>query len=220
MKKRIVSLAAVLLLSFLFTAASAELHIPQIDDTFSVRNDISHKLSRNQVDDLEKQYGSTVDNLETYYADTDPYDLCYDTTLAGYVADISYWFNENDELEEFQYLLYQESAYTDVKNALIQKYGAPLYTSFGNIAGTRIDVPNKELSILAPIIRDYNGWILQYNDCYVFLEISNVLFSKAGSGIPLYLVNYKMLTYEEMEEYLAIQQGFMEYVNNSFHNDL
>lgn len=220
MKKRIVSLAIVLLLLFLFSVTAAELHIPQIDANFTVRNGISHKLSRNQVDDLEKNYGSTEDDLETYYADTDLYDLCYDTTLAGYTADISYWFNEKDELEEFQYLLYQESAYADVKNVLIQKYGAPLYTSFGNIAGTRIDVPNKELSILAPIIRDYNGWILQYDDCYVFLEISNVLFSKAGSGIPLYLVNYKMLTYEEMEEYLAIQQGFMEYVNNSFNNDL
>lgn len=214
MKKLIVFVLAFILLA---SSAIANVQFVEQNENFTIRGGIHFRSSKEAIEAIEKTNGNSINEADTYYQDG--YDLSYSTLLAGYEADITYWVDEENTLDEFQYILYQNEAYENVKTALIQKYGAPLFSEQSYIAGTGIDKISKSLSILGPTDRDYAGWIVKYNDCYLMLEMKQVYFSKA-KGITLYLVNYDLLSNDEMQLHQKAYDGLIDYMNSSFENDL
>lgn len=189
----------------------------EMDEGFTIRSGICVKSTKEEVQRIETQNGNSSFEPDTYYGND--FDLSYSIVLAGYTGNVTYWFDDNNTIEEFQYLLYQQDAYDSIKIGLTQKYGAPMFTKQSYIAGTRIDSAAKEMSILSPSDRDYAGWILKYDDCYIMLEMKEISFSKAY-GMSFYFVNYQILSYEDMEVYQSAVDALTEYVNDSFANDL
>ena len=198
------------------TTVFADVQFVTEDEAFSIRGGIHWGATKEEIVNIETANENSPNDSETYYGD---YDLSYKTLLAGYEAVITYWLDSNQTLDEFQYILFQSEAYSNIKTALTQKYGVPLFDKQSYIAGTGIDRVSKNLSILSPSERDYAGWIVQYNDCYLMLEMKHLYFTQA-KGMSLYLVNYDILSYEEMAAHQAAYDGLIEYMNSSFENDL
>ncbi|MBR5231118.1 MAG: hypothetical protein IKW00_02590 [Clostridia bacterium] len=218
MKKMLFCIIAALLIISSIATGFAEVQPFEIEENFSVRKGIQFGCSKNNVETIETNNGNEADEVDTYYGENS-YDLAYSTALIGYEANVIYWFDENGKLDEFQYMLFQNKAYNDVKASLTQKYGAPLFNEQSYIASTKIDASSKELNILKPSDRDYAGWIIKYNDCFVMLEMKHVYYTNAG-GLSLYLINYDLLSYEDMNLYTEAMEALEVYLNSSYSNDL
>lgn len=216
MKKLMAFVFILVMLLGNMTTVFAEVQFTVENEDFSIRGGIHWGSTKEDIQNIETSNGNSSTDSEIYYGE---YDLSYLTVLAGYEASITYWMDSNQTLDEFQYVLYQGEAYSNIKAALTQKYGDPLFDEQSYIAGTGIDRVSKKLAIMSPSERDYAGWIVQYNDCYLMLETKHVYFSQGG-GMSLYLVNYDVLSYEEMATHQAAYDGLVEYMNSSFENDL
>ena len=218
--KKLMMCCLVILLVYtnMFNALADTQYITE-DSDFSIRGGIHFGATKAEIDAIEQNNGNKHDDVDVYYGDT--YDLAYLTLLAGYKSYVTYWMDEDGILNEFQYILPTKESYTTVKSALVDKYGAPMNTtstSTALIAGTGIDRASKKLENLTPSDKDYAGWVIKYNDCFLMIEAKHIYLSYAG--MSLYVVNYDVLSYDEMQLLQEAYDGLLEYMNTSFSNDL
>lgn len=214
MKKLLVCWFVTLLLFMSISIASADTPYIVQDENFSIRSGIHFGATKAEIDTIEKNNGNEYYDVDVYYGET--YDLAYYTTLAGYESTITYWTDENGVLDEFQYVLYREAAYQSVKAALVNKYGAPMQNAL--VAGTGIDRISQELKILEPYDKDYACWVVKYNDCFLIIETKHIYFPY--DAIHTYIINYDVVSYDEMKLLEDAYDELVEYINNSFENDL
>ena len=217
MKRLAVIVLVLMMIVFNMISCYADTQFVEMKEDFTIRSGVCASSTKDDVKRIETENGNSAFDPNTYYGND--YGLSYSILLAGYQGNVTYWFDENNTIEEFQYLLYQQDAYDNIKAGLTQKYGTPMFNKQSYIAGTRIDTAAEKMAILKPSERDYIGWILQYNDCYVMLEMKEISLREAY-GMSLYFVNYQILSYEDMEVYQLAVESIEEYVNNSFANDL
>ena len=203
--KKLITLLAVMVMLFV---ATAQADTTIINENFSIRNGITFMMHKNQVMQIETQSGSDKSTSPSLL----PEELGYGTTLLGYEARIGYWFDNNLILEEFQYELYSATAYSAVVDTLTNKYGTPTFTSSSpfdtRINSSKADWYKRMGGSLSATTRDYKGWLVQYHDCYVVIEVTSVYFQKLGT---LYFVNYCPMSYEEVE---AVMNNFQSAADN------
>ena len=77
------------------------------------------------------------------------------TKVAGMDSLIFYWVDENACLKDFQYLVLGSSAYDNLENALITKYGQPLATDPQIPFQTRIMTAFDNSRVLNPKVNNY-----------------------------------------------------------------
>lgn len=197
MKKLIALCTAALLMCLTVSGAFADTRYITINENLSIRNGIHFKATKAEIDAIEKKNekkgGSDPDGARTFYGKS--YDLVYVTQLAGHESYVTYWLDKNGEIDEFQYLFLSGDAYKTVKTALIDKYGNP--TNYTFITGTGIDRVANHVEILRPRDKDYASWVIKYNDCFLIIEVKQIYFAEAYMSV--YVVNYDVLSYEEME---------------------
>ena len=222
MKKLIaLSLSLVLLFSNVLVAFSEnafKFPFVEIDENFSIRNGIHFGISKEEVSSLEKAKESEPTDLDTYYGDN-AYDLAYTTMLGAHFAYLVYWFDKDDKLDEFQYLLVgRNSSYESMKDSLIKKYGEPLFSQESDsvIVETRTDNVSKELRFMSSVDRNYAGWIFKYNDCYLFLEMKETFIEFAN----FLAIDYKILSYEELLSHQEAINALGNYLNDAYANAL
>ena len=188
---------------------------------FSIRGGIHYGISEGEIVAIETANGSKKYEVDTFYGEG-KYDLSFATRLLGYEATVTYWIDDVIEpgtLDEFQYMVVEDDAYMAIKASLTNKYGNPMCTKQSIIFGTGIDKISNNLSYFDHVERDYAGWIIQYNDCYLMIEMKHIYFTFSG-GVSLYNINYDIVSPEEME---LMQMAYMDlenYVNESYENDL
>lgn len=219
MKKLLISCLVVLMVYTNMVSALADTQYATVDSEFTIRGGVHYGSTKEEIDAIEKNNGSSPTDTDTFYGET--YDLSYTTPLAGHPACVTYWMDSNGILDEFQYLLYTNESYMDIKSALVDKYGAPMNTastSTALIVGTGIDRISEQLKVLSPYDKDYSGWLIKYNDCFLMIETKNIYIRKAGNS--LYVVNYDILSYDEMQSLQVHNEVYQEFKDTSINNDL
>ncbi|MBP3649705.1 MAG: hypothetical protein J6K73_07990 [Clostridia bacterium] len=208
--KKIVALVMAFVALFVSTACADPV---VINDNFSIRNGITYKMPAEEIKKIERNNGSRTGDSSVFWGKAD---LDYLTELMGKETGLVYWHDENDCLKEFQYMLVM--GYNSMESTLRGKYGDPQYVNNPPAIDTRRFVVCDKLKPLDPIVKDYAGWMVKYNDCYVLIEMSNI-YAK-GLGGNLGFLNYCVLSYEEIEQYQKNQEMVEENVSYSIDNDL
>lgn len=175
-------------------AASASTQYAVKDGDFSIRNGIHFGMSKSDVIESEKEYGTSVDYKEDAPAhDFNPTGyqnrLMYKSiTLMGYPnSNLYMYFDSNDKLMSIGYAFgitsdyppSYETVYTDVKELLIEKYGnAYITNSFlsEELVGSMFGDDLYSYTVFRafsnkPAFYKMDQWVVEYDNCYVIIDL-------------------------------------------------
>lgn len=188
-----------------------------VNENFSIRNGITLQSSANDIKNVESANHSTSGAGFSQYITGSR--LAYTVTLAGHKVELFYWTDANDTVEQFQYLLDNSNTITEIRSSLINKYGQPNYNhgDLSTLSTKVFALTAGQISILNPSITAYDGWMLQYNDCWVLVELCKIKIPQIGTMGAL---NYYILSPEEAQSHFVIQGAFEDSIQQSVDNDL
>lgn len=213
--KKIVALLLAVLMVGLNCVASAE---TVFQEPFTIRNGIKAGMSAEEVKETEIKNGN-----EQYYDEGisslfgEEFEFAFLTNVAGNSTVLFYWFDENDSVKDIQYGLLAASAYDSLEKNLIEKYGQPFVANTQLPFETRIMTFYDHIRVMNPVVKNYESWILWYDDCCVVVELLKLYTSKAGYAPVL---NYSLVSHEEVEKVLAGIERSVEAAEQSAINDL
>ena len=203
----------ILALSLLFPAMAE--NVTKVDDSFSIRNNITYGMNYNQVLYSEFQQNgmeptSSEDNIDTSQDYGYPFDYTKSIGYRGITISnipdsfLSYYFDENDILVSIGYRFGSayivppiDATYSSMKNALTKKYGKPY-----NDTGTLItkELITSELSnnyrnnVLFSLIDSRTHisnicqWCISYQNCDLLID----LFTCQSSRNEFCYIGYKL----------------------------
>lgn len=225
MKRWVYCILVFICLLSISACACGEIVPAKINENFFIRNGIVFGMDADEIHQIEVENGnisgaslvSSEDGWKYYYPDCD---AGYQTSLAGYECDIVYYFDDEDLLSGFKYILESERGFKSIKDSLTKKYGK---------AGTIYDKPPFEtqtLSVAAWMVESeivnaelttYDWWLVQYQDCYVFIEATTSKFYHYNT---YYRIDYSVFSNEEAAVVLGIKEFADQQAEQSLENDL
>lgn len=218
MKKLCIILMIMLLCAT--NALADEISIFRIEEDFQIRNGIGLNMSRDDVKIVEEQNGSTDITSSGRFAGTDRERfLQYTTSLLGADAELRYNFSEDGILTDFYYT-YNKAKKADISASLSERYGKPLFKNkdildvFDSSAIEMFLTYQSSFSNVA--LREYIGWLIQYDDCYVYVDLID--FTDKNSQVNG--VFYKILDYDKAEYGISRLEDYYDSVKKSKTNDL
>ena len=128
-----------------------------------------------------------------------------------------YWFDEEEQLKDFQYWIVDASTYSSFENSLTEKYGQPFMRDTQIPFNTRIMTLFDHSSVLNPKIRNYSSWLLWYDDCCVVVELMQFYSSRNGEVLNL---NYSLVSHKEATNVLQGIKNEIDAAQQSAMNDL
>lgn len=160
------------------------------NENFSIRNGIAFKMKAKEVQQVEAANGNTT---KGGWLDKLNFQESYAITLAGHGCEVMYYFGNQDVLSELEYLIVAKDTFEFVKTSLSEKYGEP-NTGESAFESKIFDFKSGYKECISSM-KTEGWWLIQYQDCYVAIEIGRVnLF------LDIYLVNYKILSYNDYEK--------------------
>lgn len=215
--KRIVA-TVIALVMFLTSAACAEsigINPIVIHEDFSIRNGVGYGSTLDEVMIIEEKNVSRRDDDEDLDLIFTPgYSIAYDTVLANGEAHVAYFFDDNGAVQEIQYWLPYR---VELRDALIEKYGDCNYHKNLSALSTNLASFNKDfIKYIDGGARQYSGWMVKYNDCWVLIEFMYYI----SFGEQYSRINYRIITDDEMQTYVEIENMKTVLYNNSITNDL
>lgn len=215
MKKLVVLLLIILLCT---SSAVAEINILRIDEDFQIRNGIGFNMSKDDIKVIEQQNGS-VDITNSGRFDRKEPRLCYSTSLLGADAEVFFYYNENEILTDFYYSI-DKSSLSNLRSSLSERYGTPLFDNKHILDAFSSRALAKYLEFCSAMsnvkLNEYIGWLIQYNDCYVYVDLMGFTYSKS----PVYGLYYKIMDYDEATYAISRLEDYYDSVNQSKNNDL
>ena len=217
--KRIVA-TVIALVMFLTSAACAEsigINPIVIHEDFSIRNGVGYGSTLDEVMIIEEKNMSRRNDDEDslVFVFTPGYSIAYNTVLANGGASVAYFFDDNGAVQEIQYGLPYR---VELRDALKEKYGDCNYNENLSALSTNLPSFNKDITkhIDGGGYRQYSGWMVKYNDCWVLIEFMYYTIF----GEQLSRINYRIITDDEMQTYVEIENMYSVLYNNSITNDL
>lgn len=219
MKKLCIILMIMLLCAT--NALADEISIFRVEEDFQIRNGIGFNINRDDVKIVEEQNGSVDEtNSGRFYGDDIESFLHYKTSLLGANVELRYEFSETGILTDFYYA-YNETKKADIRASLSERYGKPLFKNkiiteiFDSRAIKEFLGYQSFFSNVA--LREYIGWLIQYNDCYVYVDLIEFTYSNSSSVNGVF---YKILDYDEAEYGISKLEDYYDSVKKSKTNDL
>lgn len=217
MKKLCILLVIMLLCA---TNALAEISFFRVEEDFQIRNGIGLNMSRDDVKVVEEQNGSIDITSSGRFAGTDRERfLQYTTSLLGADAELRYNFSEDGILTDFYYT-YNKAKKADISASLSERYGKPLFKNkdildvFDSSAIEMFLTYQSSFSNVA--LREYIGWLIQYDDCYVYVDLIDFTYKNSQVNG----VFYKILDYDKAEYGISRLEDYYDSVKKSKTNDL
>lgn len=214
--KKITAITLAIVIIFVCYTVNAE---NVYDKEFSIRNGIKYGMSMDEIKNIEIQNGNLIFTADEFGAEQvfgNDVEFVVGTELAGNVATIVYWADDNNVLKEFQYWIPYVS-YSTMENSLVEKYGQPLTKNEIIPFQTRIMTLYDNSSSASPKQTGYSSWVVIYNDCCVVIEILGFDSVYVGNHVN---INYNLVSYEEAYAVLsAIEEKTMQIEQSSI-NDL
>lgn len=218
MKKIIICLLACLVFVNSAFVCMANAETLTINENFAIRNGITFRASASDIENVESANKSSSGAAFSEWI-TDSR-LSYRVTLAGHEAELFYWTDEENIIKEFQYLFVFDDAITAIRSLLNEKYGQPNY-NYGDWATLFTKVfaitTVSEVKLLDPTVAAYDGWMLQYNDCWVLVEFCKIYIPEVGS---IGTLNYYIMSTEDAQNNLMIQENIEDSIQQAIDSDL
>lgn len=218
--------------------AIAELHIPEYDEDFTIRNGIFWGMDKTKVKEAELSQGNFKSDItnDYYYIALGitcakyGYESMYNhynniskhivqTTVAGQKGLAIYTFDSEDKMNSLRYLTEYSSSTPPLTEMLTAKYGSPAFTDNNGPFETNAfeyftfaGLHSKATSSL----ENYSGWLLEYNDAYVMVEAVSFAVYESGYGFTYYEnITYSPITEKLFHEYQEkIEEARMSAVND------
>lgn len=174
-------------------------------ENFRIRDGITYRMTTDEVKAFEDSLGNADLLHETFESQLHYFHL----TVAGIAqSSIEYKFDEDDFLYEIAYRFedismqspYERPAaiFFEVKERLTQSYGEPIYAGDGKIHplhsddyGFYLRMTNRDSAYK---ILDYSEWLIEYDDCWVVIDLSLV---KMGGHYCT--MAYRTVSHEDMK---------------------
>lgn len=215
MKKIVIFLLTCLLFihSYVVYAANAESII--INEDFSIRNGITLHSS---VSDIKNVESANTSISGAYFSESVHADLAYTVFVAGHAAELYYWTDTCDMVEQLQYMVATSEATTELRSSLTKKYGSPNY-NYNDLStlSTKISAIYTGVAHMDPTVTAYDGWLIQYNDCWVLVEFCQLYITQVGTVSS---VNYCILSPEEAQSHFERQGAIENSIQQSVNSDL
>lgn len=216
MKRLVCCILVFICLLSISAYALAEITPFEINEDFYIRNGITFGMSADEIHQIEVENGNVLIEDSSWQFIYSEISAAYATNLAGYPCDILYYFNDEGNLTGFKYVLEKENEFKSIFENLKKKYGK---------AGSANDRPpfetqtlniSRDMAFLNPKITTYNFWLVQYQDCFVYIEITTL---KMDEGTH-YRIDYSVFSYEEAAVALGIKEFLDQQAEQSVENDL
>lgn len=225
MKNRRV-IAFVLVFVLFCSSALAETITPKkINEKFSIRNGIHLGITQNEVDALEDATKSDNNSFWYWCHDDNEWNshLIYEqVTVAGYPGcQMCYSFDKDGVLQDLSYLVsLHRDDYSVFNGILTNKYGTPQYMKPGLFDTEAKRVISRSTTVQSGKIEQFAGWLVKYDDCYVKVELVGHTLTVGNLRQYLLYVGYRIITPEDYQMQMNIQEQVNDWINDSINNTL
>lgn len=197
--KRIVALIMAVAVLFVSSAYAESI---VIEENFSIRNGITFGMKADEIHQIEIANGNKVATGDDSFDFLFPCDAEYITRLGGESCGILYFLDENNVLSGFRYLISKKDTFNSINNSLSEKYGKARIANRPPFE-TKVFKISSDYMILNPSTTVNGWWLVQYQDCYVFIEASTLKMDRVS---PIYRVDYTILSYDEVATVYLLQE--------------
>lgn len=227
MKRSICLFLIVALMAMSISFASAE-DYAVFNEEFSIRDGIKYGMSLAEVKEVEKSNGNGQYASEAQQLDNGGRDIDYDGLSVAGVSNsyVRYTFDSNDRLYDIGYGLGDidvsyssaKKVYDEMRQNLEDKYGKPI-----NDSDDIFDIYSNQMQNMLFMASFFNvtgefcQWIAQYNDCWCVIDL--MVFNDSMSSNFCY-IGYRLVSYEEMAEYVSTSVAAAEEKSNELKSDL
>lgn len=194
--KRFVALIMVVAVLFVSSAYAESI---VIEENFSIRNGILFGMKADEIDQIEKANGNRSASSYSYFYPSS--DAEYVTRLGGETCGLLYFFDENKILSGFRYVIKEKGTFDSVISSLSDKYGKAKTANMPSFE-TEVFQASSVLTIMNPSVTVNGWWLVQYQDCYVYIVASTFKMDKT---VSMYRVDYMTLSYDEVAVVLSLQ---------------
>jgi len=203
------------------TISLAEISIFETNEKFSIRNGITFGMNSDEIDEIETANG----NVKLVGEDGDwsffypGYDSVYEIMLGGGESNILYYMDSEDKLSGFKYVV-AEKPYSSIVQTLTNKYGKP--ASFDDklsLETQALNVSSEVNRAFKPTLTQYDCWLVQYLDCYVFIE-ATIMKTTDYYISTNYRVDYTFFSHEEISSLFLIKDLWEQNAEQSLEEGL